>query len=363
MIVIVGASLAGATAAFELRRAGVSDPITVVGDELHLPYERPELSKGALAGSMDLAEFTIRADDYASANITLRLGRKAIAVNTDDRTVTFDDGSALSYSSLVIATGVSNAIPPIPGIEQPHVHSLRTWDDALAIRSRLIPGARVALIGFGFIGAEVASTAHALGCSVTAIDLQDAPLDAHLGPQLSQRIMEMHRAAGLATRFGTSVRSIGTDAVETTDGELIPADLVVIGAGVRANTDWLLNSDIQLDNRFVVVDERNRTSHEDHYAIGDVTTAAYGHWQAAVTHARNLALTITGGETVAYSPYFWSVQYDAYIQIAGSLNGDPVEHESEGMLMSIESNGAVVGVAAIDDRRGFNRLRKQIAPR
>ena len=242
-VVIVGASLAGVRAAQALRREGHEGRIVVVGAEEHWPpFDRPPLSKQVLTGAWPPDQARLRVPDPFDAELVL--GRHAARLDLDDRTVTLDDGSSVAFDALVVATG---AVPrTLPGTEgTPGVHLLRTVDDALALRSALVDGdvRRVAVVGAGFIGCEVASSCRTLGLDVSIIEALDLPLTRVLGPQMGAFGAALQRAHGVDLHLGIGVRAIeGDGRVERlilADGTVVEADVVVVGIGVRPATDWL----------------------------------------------------------------------------------------------------------------------------
>ena len=338
-VVIVGASLAGATTAFALRDRGFDGEIVLVGAETELPYERPALSKSYLAGETPLDKLLVRpADAYDEHRITLRLGHAATALDTERRTVTLDSGEALNYTHLVVATGASNTRPPIPGIDLAGVHQLRTVADADALRHEL-PGLGTAVVvGQGFIGCEIAATLTGLGVAVTAVDAVPGPLWGPLGPQLSSLVRRWHidRGARLINDVGVSA-FLGDDTgrvrtVELADGRRLEADLVVVGVGVRPATGWLHETPVDLVGGAIGVDTEGRTNLPGVYAAGDVTATwddeldqhvRHEHWASAIDQGQRVANAITGTPRPAPAhPSFWSDQYDRSLQYVGSHDAD-----------------------------------------
>lgn len=336
-VVIVGASLAGATTAFALRKRGFDGQIVLVGAEPELPYERPALSKSYLAGATPLDKLLVRpAVAYDEHQITLRLGHAATALDIESHAVSLDSDEVLPYTHLVIATGASNARPPIPGIDLAGVHQLRTVADADALREEL-PGLRTAVVvGQGFIGCEITSTLTTLGVAVTAVDAVPGPLWGALVPQLSVLVSRWHtdRGARLVNDVGVSA-FIPDDAgrlrtVELADGRRIDADLVVVG--VRPATGWLQDTPVHLVRGAVGVDTEGRTNLAGVYAAGDVTATwddelgrhvRHEHWAGAIDQAQRVTNAITGTPQPAPAhPSFWSDQYDRSLQYVGSHDAD-----------------------------------------
>ncbi len=339
-VVIVGASLAGATAAFALRDAGFDGDIILVGAETALPYERPALSKSYLAGDVEFDKLLVRsADAYDTHRITLRLGQVATGLDTDRRLVTLTSGEQLKYDHLVIATGASNARPPIPGIDLAGVHQLRTAAEADALRAELPELKRAVVVGMGFIGCEIAATLTALGVDVAAVDPTPGPLWGPLGPELSGVVRRWHEARGVRLINGVGVTAFlphegGTKvaAVELADGRRLDAELVVVGVGVRPATGWLVEAPLHLVGTAVGVDGEGRTNLPDVYAAGDVTATwdeslaahvRHEHWANAIDQGQRVARAIIGvAQPPPVVPSFWSDQYDRSMQYAGEHDGD-----------------------------------------
>lgn len=338
-VVIVGASLAGAHAALELRRLGYDAPVTLVGAEPHLPYERPELSKGYLAGEVPLDKLFVAPETtYVDAAIDLRLGVRASGLDTDARRVLLADGQTLAYDALVVATGSANVRPRIGGIDSPGVFQLRTVEQAQALRAQAAPGSRVVVVGTGLVGCEVAATLRTLGLAVTAVDALPGPLWAVLGPELSALVRGWHEEKGVALLDGVGVTAIEgsgrAERVLLADGREVEADLVVVGVGARPVVDWLAGAPLQLAAGGLAVDTDLRTDAPGIYAAGDVAAvwdAAAGvhrrteHYSSAVEQGRRVAHTVVGSVLPPSPPdWFWSHQYDHYLQYAGQHTPDDV---------------------------------------
>ena len=382
--VVVGASLAGATAAFTLRERGFAGPIVLLGAEAELPYERPALSKGYLAGETPLDQLLVRpADAYAEHQVTLRLGHAATALDIDRRTVTLDSGDVLSFDHLVIATGASNVRPPIPGMDLAGVHQLRTVADADALRAEL-PGLRTAVVvGQGFIGCEITATLTGLGVAVTAVDAVPGPLWGPLGPQLSQVVRRWHSDRGARLVNGVGVRAfLGDDTgrvrtVELADGQRLDADLVVVGVGVRPATGWLQDTPLHLVRGAIGVDTHGRTNLPGVYAAGDVTATwddeldrhlRHEHWAGAIDQGQRVAHAITGGPQPAPTPpSFWSEQYDRNLQYVGShdadcdvvVRGDLAQPDAPLLAFFLRA-GRLAAVLSVDNGRDLRRAQRLI---
>ena len=325
-VVVVGASLAGLRAAEMLRRNGYDGSLTIVGDEPHMPYDRPPLSKEILAGEWEPDRATLPPDE---AEADWLLGRRATGLDLDAGTVGLDGGERIAFDGLVIATGASpRTLPGTDGLAG--VHTLRTLDDCLAIRDALdrTPG-RVVVVGAGFIGAEVAATCRGRNLDVTLLEALPVPLGRVLGDEMGAVCGEVHRDHGVDLRLGTGVAGFeGDGRVERVllgDGSALDADLVVVGVGVTPNTGWLEGSGLKLDNG-VVCDETCLAA-PGVVAAGDVArwpNRLFGelmrveHWDNAIAQGEHAALRLLGhDEPFTPVPWFWSDQYDRKIQLAG----------------------------------------------
>lgn len=253
-IVIVGGGLAAARTAEQLRKSEYTGPVTIVSDEVHLPYDRPPLSKDVLHADLD--DVTLKpAEFYTDNNITLRLGSAAQTLDITAKTVTLADGSVLGYDELVIATGlVPKRISSFPDLEG--IRVLRNLDEALALRTHAASARKAVIIGAGFIGCEVAASLRKLGVDVVLVEPQPAPLASVLGEQVGSLVTRLHRAEGVDVRAGvgvTEVRGEGghVSTVVLSDGSELPADLVVVGIGSRPATEWLDGSGVAVDNGVV----------------------------------------------------------------------------------------------------------------
>lgn len=334
---IVGASLAGYWAAETLRRDGFEGRISLIGDEPHAPYDRPPLSKRFLAGDLDDDRLPLTtAEKLADLGLEMRLGCRATGLDVATRTLEVD-GVAEPYDGLLIATGARcRNLPGTAGLAG--VHTLRTRDDAEAIRDALANGARrVVVVGAGFIGAEVASTAIGRGAEVTMVEALEAPFGRVLGVEMGAVMADVHRRHGVDLRTGVGVDEVlGDDrlaGVRLADGATLEADLLVVGIGVVPNTDWLEGSGLTLDDG-VVCDETCLAA-PDVAAAGDVARWAnprYGevmrveHWDNAVQQgvhaARRLLQSDEEATPYAPVPWFWTDQYDRKVQLAGRPHTD-----------------------------------------
>ncbi len=340
-IVVVGASLAGLRAAEELREQGFAGTITMVGDEPHRPYDRPPLSKQVLAGvrtpeDVMLGPATGTLDDL---DLEWMLGVPATGLDLAERKVRLDSGDRLPFDGVVLATGATPRSLPGTG-HLAGVHTLRTLDDCEAIRAGVAAGPhRVAVVGAGFIGAEVAATCRGLGVDVTLIEALAVPLERVLGARLGTVVADLHRDHGVDVRLGVGVDDLdGGERIERvvlTDGTELDVDVVVVGVGVAPNTGWLDTSGLTVDNG-VVCDETCLAA-PGVVAAGDMArwpneqfgeTMRVEHWDNAIemgAHAaRTLLADLAGGRGEPYAPipWFWSDQYDRKIQLAGRAAAD-----------------------------------------
>jgi 3-phenylpropionate/trans-cinnamate dioxygenase ferredoxin reductase subunit len=329
--VIVGAMLAGATAAATLREEGFDGEVVLIGAETSLPYERPPLSKGFLRGEATVQEAMVRPEAFYTENrIETRFGSTVTAVDVEQRILTVAGGDPVPFDSLLIATGARNRRLPIPGIDLEGVLDLRTFEDAARIRAEMLPGRRVVLAGMGFIGSEVAASLRQRGLEVHVVAGGKAPLDRVLGVEIGRVIEGIHRDHGVGMTFDDQIAAFEGNgrvgAVKTANGQSFPCDFVVLGLGVEPVAGFLEGSGIQVDNG-VTVDEHCRASVECIFAAGDVANHYHPvyrkrvrveHWDNARRQGRAAALNMMGRET-AYDDvhWFWSDQYEHSIQYAG----------------------------------------------
>ncbi len=330
-IIVVGAGQAGGRAAQGLRQAGFEGRVVLIGAEPHLPYERPPLSKELLAGDGGIDKALLHDEAfYADQSIELRAGAPATAIDPAGHIVAIEGGETLAYDTLLLATGARVRELPIPGADLDGVHYLRTIEDSQAIRAGLSANARIAVIGGGFIGLEVAASARSRGCRVTVLEAAERLMGRSVAPEISDWFAELHRGHGVDLRLGARIEAIEGDGrvqgIALAGGETVPADLVIIGIGIVANTGLAEAAGLEVDNG-IVVDEFGRTSNPDIYAVGDVANQpnaflgrrvrleSYQNAQdQAIAVARNMA-----GEARPYedSLWVWSDQYDVNLQMTG----------------------------------------------
>lgn len=383
-IVVVGASLAGLRAAEEIRHEGHAGPVIIVGDEVHPPYDRPPLSKQLLAGTWDVPRVHHHTPDKLDMlGLEFRLGRRALSLDTETRTVALDDGHQLRYDGLIVATGArARSLPGTDGL--PGVRTLRTLDDCLGIRAALESagaGARVVVIGAGFIGSEVAATCHGLGARVTVVEALPTPLGRVLGDEMGEACARLHRAQGVTLLTGAMVDRLSTHpggpapvVVHLVGGIDLDADLVVVGIGVAPAVEWLRDSGLTLDDG--VVCSEKLFAGDGVVGAGDVarwTHPASGeqlrieHWtnaaEGGAAAARNLLAGSEPAQPYGPVPFFWSDQYETKIQVIGLPGPDDEVVVVEGSA----EEGKLVALYRRGDRlRGalaFSRPRQLMAYR
>ena len=264
-VVVVGASLAGAKAVETLRTEGYDGPVTLVGAETERPYERPPLSKGYLLGEADRDTIYVHpADWYLEHDVDLRLGVTATALDVTARTVTLEDGTELAYGDLLLTTGSRPRRLPLAGADLEGVLSLRSVGDSDALRAAFVAGARIVVVGGGWIGLETAAAARHHGAEVTVVEPQPTPLYAVLGPELGALFAELHREHGVDLRLDTGVSEIRgaggrATGVVTSAGDVLPADAVVVGVGILPNVELAADAGLPVDNG-ILVDDLLRTA-------------------------------------------------------------------------------------------------------
>ena len=380
--VIVGASLAGATAAITLREEGAAGSVTLIGAEPDAPYERPPLSKAYLRGKASFEKALVRpARFYAERDIEMVLGTHVIGVDTAGGFVELGDTRRVPFDSLLIATGTRNRLLTVPGADLDGIYSLRTVHDADTIRAHIAPGRRAVIVGMGFIGSEVAASLRQEGLEVTAIEPSKTPLHRLLGETVGRRIGELHRAHGVRTVFEDSVAAFEGDRkvshVITNGGRRLECDFVVAGVGVEPAVDLLNGSGVQVNNG-VVVDEHCRTSVDGIYAAGDVANHYHPvfkrhirveHWQNAAKQGAAAARNMLGSQVVYDDiPWFWSDQYNWNLQYAGFhttwgqlvVRGRP---DSDSFVACYVNGGRIDAALAVNRSKDLRRLLPLITSR
>ncbi|WP_182378197.1 FAD-dependent oxidoreductase [Nocardioides sp. WS12] len=381
-VVIVGAGHGGANVAALLRQHGYDGTITLVGDETVWPYQRPPLSKDYLKGAMSDDDLLIKPKDfYAEQRIDIRFGDGVQVVDTSARTVTLGGGEVIGYDALVIATGAAARQLPVDGADLEGVHYLRNHDDALRLGNATVPGARLVIVGGGYVGLEVAASARHLGAAAVVLEREDRALARVAGADLAGFLAGYHAERG--TRICTSadvVRLDGDEAGKVTavvlaDGTRHECDAVLVGVGAIARTEIAEAAGIACDGG-VLVDEQGLTSVAGVYAVGDVTRRPLDHFPgrhrlesipSAVEQAKQVVGHILGEAARPHEvPWFWSDQYDLKIKIAGLvgfadravLRGDP----ASGKFAVFHLSGdAVVAVETVNSAPEFMVAKKLIA--
>jgi 3-phenylpropionate/trans-cinnamate dioxygenase ferredoxin reductase component len=382
-VVIVGSSVGGVRTAKALRSQGFTGRVLVVGGEAHLPYDKPPLSKQFLAGAWDQSRITmLTAADAEHADIELRLGSAAERLDIADRAVVLANGTRVAYDVLVVATGA--AARPSPWSVDSGVHVVRTLDDARELARALVAAGPVVVVGGGFIGAEVAATAHAAGRHVTIVDPLAAPIGRIVGDEFGAMLAGLHARHGVRTRFGIGVESVkgreGDLRVTLTDGEVLPAATVVVGIGATPNDDWLISSGLLIDDGVVCDEYCRAVDHPNVYSVGDVARWRHlrhqedvrvEHWTNAAEQSACVAHNICHpGELRAYAPteYVWSDQYDWKIQIVGRPNrsalhrilGDVDREPAQAAAVYGDPNGLLRGAVTVNWPKALMMCRRMI---
>ncbi|MGW3076649.1 NAD(P)/FAD-dependent oxidoreductase [Kitasatospora sp. NPDC001132] len=337
-VVIVGASLGGAKAAEALREAGYRGGIVLIGEEHERPYERPPLSKGYLQGKTPREKIYVHPSQwYAEHDVTLRMGTAVASIDPAGHTVTLADNGQVEYAKLLLTTGSVPRRLPVPGADQDGVLYLRRVEDSDRIEEALRPGARIAVIGAGWIGLEVAAAAREAGAEVTVLEALELPLLRVLGREVAQVFADLHREHGVDLRFGVKVAELTGDGgtvngVKLADGTTVAADAVVVGIGIAPATGLAEAAGLEVDNG-VKTDQHLRTSDPDVYAAGDVANAFHPlfgrhvrveHWANALNQPQTAARALLGQPDAVYDrvPYFFTDQYDLGMEYVGYVEPD-----------------------------------------
>jgi NADPH-dependent 2,4-dienoyl-CoA reductase/sulfur reductase-like enzyme len=384
-VAIVGTSLAGLRAAETFRREGYDGRIVAIGAEPHLPYDRPPLSKELLRGDWEPDEIVLRKQGVDELDLDWRLDARAVSLDSAAREVELHDGERVAFDGLVIATGATpRRLPNQPALAG--LFTLRTLDDALALREILEGRPKVVVIGAGFIGAEIAATCRARGLDVTVLEMLPQPMVRGLGPELGAVIAAVHRDHGVDLRTGVTVDAIVDDGagqvrgVRLGDGSLVDADVVVVGVGVVPETDWLAGSGLAVENG--VVCDATCAAAEGIVAAGDVARwpnplfdgalMRLEHWTNATEQGVHAARRLLGHrDPFAPVPFVWSDQYDRKIQTVGVVSAEPdVDvHIAHGTLDDRQfvalfgRNGRLMGALGFNRARFVMQYRRIIAER
>jgi 3-phenylpropionate/trans-cinnamate dioxygenase ferredoxin reductase subunit len=377
-VVIVGAGQAAAECATALRGGGYSAPITIVGDEPYLPYQRPPLSKDFLSGKSPYEKLLLRPEDYwRTQKVELVLGAPVKSITRESKQVTLAGDRAIQYDVLVLATGTRSRVPSIRGVELDQVHLLRRIEDVKRLRPALDAAQRIAIVGGGYIGLEVAAVTRSEGRDVVVLEAEERVMKRVTSPPISSFYETMHRDHGVDIRLRTKIDAIEGDnrARRVRLGnDHIEADLVLIATGAQPNEELAQESGLACDNG-IVVDQNARTADASIYAIGDCTrfpSRRYGRRirlecvQNAFDQAKAAAAAIVGkGAPYDPVPWFWSDQYHVKFQSAGlsegyddaSIVGDPAAGH---FSMEYRKGGKLIAVDAVNDGRAYMSGRKRI---
>ncbi|MBS0376804.1 MAG: FAD-dependent oxidoreductase [Proteobacteria bacterium] len=385
-VVIVGAGQTAAQAVDSLRRDGYAGRIVVVGDEPQPPYQRPPLSKKFLAGELPLERLAIRpAAFYDGARTEMRLGTRAEGLDLGRRQVLLADGERLGYDKLVLATGSTPRKVAVPGHDLVGVHYLRTVADVDRIRAELVPGARVAIVGGGYIGLEVAATCRGLGHEVDVIEMAERVMNRVTAPEVSafyaaehaRHGVRLHLRAGLRALLPRADDSRRVGALEVSDGRQLEADLVVVGVGVLPNTGLAAAAGLACENG-IATDAGCRTSDPHVYAAGDCASQAGPRYPGrirlesvdnAFEQAKTAVANLLGGSVLHDKvPWFWSDQYDLKLLIAGlSLGHDQVVLRGDPATRSFAccylKGGELIAIDCVNHAKDYMAAKKLIAER
>lgn len=379
-VVIAGAGHAAGQIVATLKQKKFAGKIVLLGDEAHLPYQRPPLSKKFLAGELPAERLYVKpASFYEDADIELRLNSRIADIDCNAKSVRTDQGEQFHYSQLILATGSRVRRIDVDGAELEGVHYLRSIQDVDKIRAAMSAAERLVIIGAGYIGLEVAAVARSAGLDVTVVEMADRVMSRVVSPEISAFYEQEHRDRGVNLKLSTGLEAFRGDhavnAVETTDGQAIPADFVVVGIGIVPNTELAEMAGLAVDDG-IVVDDRCVTSDPNIYAVGDCTrhpNAIYDRHirlesvHNALEQAKTAAANICGDD-LHYSqvPWFWSDQYDLKLQIAGLSEGyDQVvirgDTKDRSFACCYLKNGTLIAVDAINSPRDFMQAKALIA--
>ena len=379
-VVIVGGGHAGGQAAASLRQEGYDGELIVVAEEPHIPYQRPPLSKQYLAGEYGLERVYLRpAKFYESKGVAMRTGVRVERIDAERQRLELGDGDALGYDKLLLATGARARRLDAEGEGLPGVHYLRTIADVDAIRQDFVPGRRIAIVGGGYIGLEVAAVAIEMGLAVTVLEMEERILGRVTTPEMSAFYHDLHASKGVTIRTGVRAQSFTggsgrLEGVVCEGGEVVQADLAVVGIGIVPNVELAEAAGLECDNG-IVVDESTRTADPNIYAVGDCTNhpnpvlgrrLRLESVPNAMEQSRVAAANLAGGEKAyAAVPWFWSDQYDLKLQMVG-FSADADRHVTRGDPAGRQfatfhlSGDTVVAADAVNSPREFMAARQLV---
>ena len=378
-VIIVGGGHAGGQAAASLRQEGYQGEVTLLTDEPHIPYQRPPLSKQYLSGEHGIERVYLRPEKfYASKDITVRTGVRVEGIDTNAKTLACANGETLSYEKLLLATGARPRKLATPGAELAGVYYLRTIADVDAIRQDFKPGKRIAIVGGGYIGLEVAAVAVEMGLHVTVLEMEERILKRVTTPEMSAFYADLHTSHGVVIRTGMRAESFAgstrLQGVVCAGGETIEADLAVVGIGIQPNVELAEAAGLDCDNG-IVVDQYTRTIDPDVYAVGDCTNhpnpvlgrrLRLESVPNAMEQSRVAAANLAGGDKIyAAVPWFWSDQYDLKLQMVGFsagadrqvTRGDPASRQFATFHLS---GSTVIAADAVNSAREFMAARQLV---
>lgn len=384
-VAIVGASLAGLRTAEALRAQGFVGGLTLIGAERHLPYDRPPLSKQFLSGEWDQSRVELSRAEARELRAEWLLGQPAIAVDTTTKVVTGADGKTVNYDALVVATGSRpRTLERLTTGESDSIHVLRTLEDSAGL-ARDLHG-RIVIIGAGFIGSEVASTALSLGLHVTVVEPQAGPMHRVLGARASRWLADRMRSAGVELLLNTGVEAITAEGsgesltVTLSDASAVTADCLLVSVGARPNTEWLAGSGLTIDDG-VVCDE-NLFAADDVVAVGDVArwyrrdlgrTVRVEHWTGAVAQAQVAAANLMRGRAGALAfvdePYVWSDQFGLRMEVIGLPSASHTSEliwgdvDASRFVLAYRDEGALTGLLGVNAVKPFLSFRRRLAHR
>jgi len=379
-VIIIGASHAAPDAIATLRREGWQGNIILVGDEPHLPYQRPPLSKGYFSGDTAREKLEIRnASFYEKNNVQLELGRRVTLINRAEQTITLNDNKKLSYDKLILATGTRARALNLTSANLVQVNYLRTLKDVDQIKNKLSSASKLLIVGAGYIGLEVAASAVKQGSVVTVLEAENRVLARVAGPEISQFYQDLHNKNGVDIRLNTTliefVKNDEDAYAMLSTGEKIPFDCVIVGIGVIPNVEIAEQAGIECENG-IIVDEYTRTSDHNIYAIGDVSNHHSLIYNKRIrlesvpnaSGQAKIAASHICGKDVVYDqlPWFWSDQYDVKLQTAGLFQGydqTDIQGDIEQNKFSVSylKGGKVIAIDAVNSPKDFMLAKKEIS--